>query len=283
MSSKQKEKSIDNYWVLDLQFARLAISQETPTIESDIKVNGKMLKKLAGGNDVQIARRNFDRVDSHFKIDTTFLIMGNNALVIEPADTFEHCIPFNSTNQFKTQEEVDKMIADGEPELLWGSYKIKDFGIKDKCQTNEWMNAMVYLLYQNFKNVPVSVHNDCLEENEESLRKQILKNFKITKDGNDVVLCSDIAKWIDCGDKKKISNELISMGVIKKKATGGTFRNKFCYYGLIGNVIVKNDVTSNGMVYFKEDENNSWLNLFCRFYFLLIVCINAPNAPNVLA
>jgi hypothetical protein len=34
------------YWLMDLEFVRLAISQETPDHSSGLKVNSKMFKKL---------------------------------------------------------------------------------------------------------------------------------------------------------------------------------------------------------------------------------------------
>jgi hypothetical protein len=58
--------------LLELEFTRLAISQETPTVESKLKASGKLIKKLAGGGDTHVARRNFDRQDTFFTIDTTF-------------------------------------------------------------------------------------------------------------------------------------------------------------------------------------------------------------------
>jgi hypothetical protein len=105
------------YWLIDLQFVRLGISQETPAPDSGLKINGKMIKKLASGGDTHVAKRNYDRKDTHFKIDTTFLIMGNNKLEVDVKDTMEHCIEFNSVNQFKKKEEIERMKLNGEDEL----------------------------------------------------------------------------------------------------------------------------------------------------------------------
>ena len=107
------------------------------------------MKKLAGGGDTHIARRNYDKVDTHFKIDTTFMFMGNNEVIVDDKDAYEHHIPFHSVNQFKTQDEINRMRERGESELVLQSFKIKDPTIKDKCLTEEWKNAFVYLVYQN--------------------------------------------------------------------------------------------------------------------------------------
>jgi len=124
------------YWLMDLEFVRLAISQETPDHSSGLKVNSKMLKKIAGGGDEIVARRNYDRFDTHFNIDTTFAIFGNNSLVVEGNDCLEHRIEFSSVNQFKTQEEIDYLVKEkkiSESEMT--RYKVKDSTVKDKCKT----------------------------------------------------------------------------------------------------------------------------------------------------
>ena len=231
-NTNTQEASRMLYWLIDLQFVRLAISQETPPPESGLKANGKIIKKMAGGGDTHIARRNYDRKDTHFKIDTTFMIMGNNKLNVDLKDTMEHCIEFNSVNQFKKKEEIDKMKHNGEDELLWSSYKIKDETIKDKCKSEDWNNAIVYLLYENYINTAISVFsNDDDEEDNFSLRRKILNAFTITKNKNDFLLVNDVCEILkDC--KKKINNELLNMGVSKKRWKSGEHCDKMVYYGI---------------------------------------------------
>jgi hypothetical protein len=229
--SNTEETSRMLYWLIDLQFIRLAISQETPPTESGLKASGKMIKKMAGGGDTHVARRNYDRKDTHFKIDTTFLIMGNNALDVDTKDTMEHCIEFRSTNQFKSREEIEKMKADGEPELLWGSYKIKDDDIKSKCQSEAWRNAVVYLIYEHYHKSPVVILRDGLDEDETPLRRKILTAFTITGNMTDELLVSDVDHLLsNC--KKKIKNELESMGIVKVKSNKAETRNKWFYRGI---------------------------------------------------
>ena len=229
--SNTEETSRMLYWLIDLQFVRLAVSQETPSVESGMKASGKMIKKMAGGGDTHVARRNYDRKDTHFKIDTTFLIMGNNELIVDTPDTMEHCLEFRSTRQFKSQEEIEKMKVDGESELLWSSYKIKDDNIKSNCQSEEWKNAIIFLLYQNYKNKSVVIHRDGLEDDEAPLRRKILTLFTITGNVKDEILVSEVEQILN-NCKKKIKYELESMGVIKKQATGGENRKKWVYCGL---------------------------------------------------
>jgi hypothetical protein len=228
-----QETSRKLYWLLDYEFARLAISQETPPHSSNLRVSGKLIKKLAGGGDTHVARRNYDRFDTHFKIDSTFFFMGNDELKVDCNDAFEHCIQFQSVNQFKTQAEIDKMRDEGENELLISSFKVKDPTIKEKCQTDEWKNAIVHLIYQNYSEdaVPINTKENNDEEETKSLRRRILDLYEITGCNRDEILCDNVYEYIGDG-KKKIVAELQSMGVDKKKSKGITYRDKLCFYGL---------------------------------------------------
>ena len=231
--TNQDETSRKLYWLLDLEFARLAVSQEIPAVEKGMKTCGKLLKKLTGGGDEHIARRNYDRVDTHFKIDSTFLMMGNNEMLVDKQDTFEHCIEFNSVIQFKSQADIDIMIKNGEDEKIIQIYKVGDPNIKNKCMTEKWKNAMIYLLFKNYKETPVSTFKkiDDVEDNEKSLRKRILESFTITGKINDYITCEEVNNILS-ESKGKIKIELESLNVIRKKQTKGDERNKQCYFGL---------------------------------------------------
>jgi hypothetical protein len=56
------------------QEVRLAVSQEKPESKTGLYVNSKIMKKITGGGDEIVARRNYDRRDTHFRIDTSFYI-----------------------------------------------------------------------------------------------------------------------------------------------------------------------------------------------------------------
>lgn len=174
-----------------------------------------------------------DRVDTHFKIDSTFLIMGNNEMLADKQDLFEHCIEFHSVIQFKTQEEIDKMIADNEDEKIIQIHKVKDETIKEKCHSEGWKNAMIYLLYENYKDKPVSTFKkiDTYDEDEQPLRKRILENFDITGNMDDYITSAEIHEILH-DSKQKVKIELESLNVIRKQQTKGEDRKKQCYFGL---------------------------------------------------
>lgn len=146
-----------NYWIIDLQFVRLAISQETPSVEKNLKMNGQLWKKLCGGNDDHHCKRNYDKVDTIVKIDTTFQIMGNNWLTYDAPDVIERRLAFSSSVQFKSKEEIQRMRDDNEDERIINSFKEKDDTLRDKCLTEEWRNATVYLMFQNYVSYPIPV------------------------------------------------------------------------------------------------------------------------------
>ena len=63
------------------------------------------------------------------------------------------------------------------------------------------------------------------------MRKKIVQTYNITGKIGDVILVTDVETEIK-GSKKNIKKELESMGVMKKKATNGEHRNKYCYFGI---------------------------------------------------
>jgi hypothetical protein len=230
------ETSRKMYWLLDLEFVRLGINQEIPSHLQCMQTCGKTLKKMTGGNDDMIARRNYDRVDTHFKIDTTFLMMGNNGLLVDTDDAFEHRIEFNSVIQFKTQEEIDQMRASGVDQRVLEVYKIKDDHIKMKCTSEDWRNAMVFLLFENYKTSPVSTakKSDDIEDEHQTLRQLILEKFDLTGESSHEILCSTVIEKLGDVDKRKLAIELDSMHVKKKKSKSKENRDKYVFVGMKG-------------------------------------------------
>jgi hypothetical protein len=159
--------------------------------------------------------------------------MGNNALNVDCADAFEHHIPFHSVCQFKSQNEIDRMREEGANELILQSYKIKDPSIKSDCMTDEWKNAIIYLVYQNYIDEAIPVINEDVDDDPttKSVRQKILTNYEITHNPNDCIVCDDVFKRLnDC--KKKIKNEFESMGIEKKVSNKGDTRKQTCFFGI---------------------------------------------------
>jgi len=236
----QRNSKIDNseigkklYWLLDYQFIRLAISQEVPSDDKNMKINGEMLKKIAGGGDELTARRNFDRVDTNFLIDTTELLMGNDEIIVDIPDCDEHRVSFHSVITFKTQKELDDMKANGASDLLLDCYRVKDILIKDKCKSTAWANAFTMLIFEAWQDRPVETHVEQNEEKISCLRERLLNKYTITKNKDDFILVIDVINEFNTDNKKKINTELLSFSVIKKQhKIKGKFKDLWCYYGI---------------------------------------------------
>jgi hypothetical protein len=235
----RKTAGIDNqdsrrlYWTMDLEWLRLAVSQEVPEHRSGLIINGKILKKISGGGDEMTARRNYDRFDSHFYTQATLFIKGNNDPICDTPDCNETRVQFSSVIQFKSKEEIEEM--EKQPDIFTEAemrrYEIKDHVIKEKCKTIDYANAVVYLIYENYKSYPVHIEND-VEVQGNDLLKNIYTLYEITNNKDDVLTIEYVNSSLNDFDKGKISNELSNLGVIKKKATKGELRGKTCYFGI---------------------------------------------------
>jgi len=220
------------YWLIDLEFVRLAISQEIPDCNSGLLVNGKIIKKITGGGDTIVARRNYDKNDTHFNIDTTFYIKGNNTLECDSVDCNETRLEFNSVIQFKTIEEIDFMKTQNINDFDSKRYKIADPNIKNKCKQLDWINAVIFLIYLNYSDTCVNIKKDINYE-ECTLLNCLEETFEFTYNNNDIIPCSDVNTILNSFDKGKIVLELKNKNIIKKKCNiRCLFKDKWCFFGL---------------------------------------------------
>ena len=223
------------YWLLDLEFVRLAISQEVPSKSSGLVVNSKMLKKITGGGDEIVARRNFDRFDTHFKSDMTPFILGNEDLVCDAKDCDETRLEFSSVVQFKTEEEIHAMKEEGRTELEMRRYYKSDPSIKSVCMSNSWKFAMVGIIMQYYtdKSVPIIREIDT-EENTLLGRLNDIFEFTYKDDDDNCLLCKEVYLKIEEYDNKKITTELNAMNIFKKeiKRKESKYFRKQCFVGL---------------------------------------------------
>ena len=252
------------YWLMDLEFVRLAVSQEVPDTKSGLYINSKIMKKITGGGDEIVARRNFDRKDTHFRSDASYYIKGNSSLLLDSEDCDENRVEFESVVQFKSQDEIDKLKHQYDTEEM-ERFKIADHTIKDKCRSVEWCNAMIYLIYESYRNEGVAVVKHA-EEEQDGMLATLKELFEFTKDDSPI-LVSEVVSLMRNFDKKKVEAELQSRNIFKKKLKKGEFRDKWVYCGiktrppkpLIDSDEVNDEIKDDEL---KDDE------------------LNAPNAPR---
>lgn len=230
------------YWLLDLEFVRLAISQETPDPKSGKVINSKIWKKMTGGGDTFVARRNFDRKDTHFVLETTFCSKGNNSLYCDTVDCDETRLEFESFIQYKSAEEIKMMREAGYDENTLARFLVGNANIKEECKKQSWMNAVIYLLYSSYKSNAVSIVRE-IDLEDDTLQSVILKNFVVTNNNDDVMSVAEVCQSLYDYDKGKIILELSSMNVFRKRYEKNaipTLKKKWCFFGIKRAEIEKN-------------------------------------------
>jgi len=220
-SNKSSDLAKENAWLLPLEFARIAIAQETDgnengNIKQKLKISNKMMKSVMSGGDTLTGRALYkDPVD--FTIDSTLCFFGNNELAITENDSSQHHLKLSGVKQFITQEAYDENLKKM-GEVFMSAYAVRDNHLKDKVKTDDYSNAFVYLLYENYTDNPITIPNEDIEEEGEnlSLRKKIFMKFDISGVDEDRIPKDDVFRIIG-GDRNKISGELKELGCVGKK------------------------------------------------------------------
>lgn len=221
------------YFLLDYEFVRVAIAQETPSRESTKKLNGQLFKKIQSGGDMLIARRNYDTRDTYFRTMMSLVSMGNNDLKLTDSDIMEHCLAFGSSLQFKQQGEIDHVKELYEDPLMWKGLRVGDPTIKDKMKTPEWRNAIVIMILDYYSDSAVEITRSGEEDdNSPVLRLKILQSYEITGNQEDRILYKTVEDRLN-DSNRRITSELKLLGVEKKKMnTRDEWKNKTCFVGL---------------------------------------------------
>jgi hypothetical protein len=226
--SKSTSTARDFYWMLPLEFTRLAISQEVP--QGGCILRSDLVKKICSGGDTLTARRNYDRKDTDFKVECSIFCLGNNEITTH-GDVNEHRLVFEGATSYQSQAQYDAMIADGADSYTMNKFRIADDKIKDKCKSYDWQMKAVALLLSRFVDERIVVLQTDIEDQEDmSLLTKLLECYDITRIESHLVLGSDIHDIYG----KKVKAELKSLGVEYKKVKQrqGPFRDKFCYVGI---------------------------------------------------
>jgi hypothetical protein len=217
-SNKSSDIAKENAWLLPLEFARIAIAQETDENENDnikngLKISNKVMKSVMSGGD-EIKARPLYSDPINITLDATLGFFGNNELAISGEDSNQHHFKFAGVKQFITAEKHKSYESMGADFL--SAYAIRDETLKDKVRTDDYTNAMVYLLFEHFENKCLTIDNietDDGEQLELSIRALIFKHYEITKDDKDRVSKDDMYELLK-KDKKKIIAELKQLNCV---------------------------------------------------------------------
>ena len=183
---------------------------------------------MSGGDDI-VARRNYDRTDTHFNLELSMLMFANE-YITKQGDVAEHCLEFEGCTSFVTQHQLDEMALTMQPESLQ-KFRIADPDIKALCSTREYHLKMIAVLLHHYTEEPVKVLlNEIADAEDVSPMEQFLSNYEITRNKNDMILGTEIHEVYD----KKLRKELISLGIEYKKCKkSNEFRNKWVYVGIV--------------------------------------------------
>ena len=79
------------------------------------------------------------------------------------------------------------------------------------------MNAMVYLIFENYQERPVNILRvpDDDDEESRSLQSSLKSRFEFTKDDTPLLVAEVISMMLEF-DKKKVENELAARNVFKR-------------------------------------------------------------------
>jgi hypothetical protein len=189
----------------------------------NLKIDGVSIKMFASGGDTIEGRQNYCN-EMTFTLECRLMFLCNDIPQIKPNDTYESCVSFETTKQFKSQTWLDAeekmMIEQGEKntwEIEKKKYKAGDNTIKCKCQTIEWANAYILLMVENYKISPVTSNTSVGEDEDDiNLKRLLIKNFTFTKYDNEFVSTKVIKQWMIDNNINasygKIKTELLAEG-----------------------------------------------------------------------
>ena len=224
-STKEKDTK-ENAWLIDFEFKRFMLINEFKfcATNKNIKVDGVKLKGLASGGDMWRGRKNF-RDDVEFFIEAKPIIFANDIPPIEPIDTMQTCISFNTTRQFISQSLYDeyKQNINSEFQLQkFNNYSVEDTEIKNKISTDDYIYSFWKILEKYFDNKKLKSNEILLEDDDGgvNLDKYIEDKFIITKNHKDMITLKCLRDDIKEGgfnfSPLKCKNELIITHKVKE-------------------------------------------------------------------
>lgn len=184
-----------NGWLMPFQFKRFMLINESKgdVTNSNFKIDGGKIKSIcSGGDSIEARAMRCNPVNIH--IQCSQMIFNNDNLPVTTPDVFEKCLQITGQCQYKSQEYIDSKLNDAQDnpdlmELCKRQYRLADPDIIEKVKTQEWSDAFIRILIDNYKTTPVKIEkvNVAGDDNEMSLNESILECFCITGKAEDFV------------------------------------------------------------------------------------------------
>lgn len=211
-------------WVMEMNGARLAFSQELAINEDDkeygkqVKIDGTILKKLASGGDTLLGRKLFMN-ETSFKSTSSITILFNDAPSVSPADALETMIMFRCPYKY-----VDQQYLSENPHIP--SLRLANPYLKDELREKDFKDSLRHILFDHYSTVlpPLSAgvlkNKSIYQGNDEFL--EFHNDFKVGLMGKDRVTYPDIKRYIECkrlnASVAKLKGRLIEMGGVEKRS-----------------------------------------------------------------
>lgn len=210
----------ENAWLVDFQVVRLMLVQEFPLDMKNkgLKIDSKTIKSINSGGDKIEGRKNFKDAIT-FNIQSSSIFMVNDLPAYSSEDVLEKCIQITSTIQFKSEEYIANELkdAEGNPELFAfrkANLKKADPLIRLKVKQNDWADALVRILIDNYKDTPVVIPKALIEGQQDMrLDERVLSQYLLSGDTTHFVKNEDLREYAEeCGcSLKKLKAQIIAM------------------------------------------------------------------------
>ena len=134
-------------WMLPLRHTRIVFA---PEFKKGATVNGVAIKLFEGGDTV-VARANY-KDEVSFRLAAKLVLIGNDDLEIEPADTKDTALEIVFPNKFVSR------VSEGNR-----SHRLGDPTIKERYSEGRFLDAFTWIILNSFKgNVPPLAAQDVL-------------------------------------------------------------------------------------------------------------------------
>lgn len=216
-------------WMKDLEYSRIAISNELSTLNAKgktIQLDSSQIKSLSSGGDSRPIRQNFkDQVE--IRIQARMLMFANEMAPLSKEDVLKTLTTFQFRTEFKDTDLTERELEInqlGEYTFMKGDDNIKEYILQDYVK-----DAFVHIILDHYNGgikpiMPELIieNTDALIEAGDNIKDKLSNAFIITLDPKDSISVTEMNLYLtkDLGlSKSSASSELLAMGV-RKKNTG---------------------------------------------------------------
>lgn len=207
-------------YLMDLQFARLAVSQEISLKEEgQTYMDGNKMKMFVSGGDTQCCRQNFQD-EQQIRLQAAFMMCCNDRPLCKPADITRELIPYIMKSKFIDYTEESEEFSNID-------YYPKDDTVKSKfIKQADVQNEFAMLIFEHYTK-PVrypSAERELAREDGEDDVKKLVGLFEFSGATKDKISYEEIRCAVECNkipfQMRKTVQLLIGKGAKRYKSNG---------------------------------------------------------------